>query len=80
LEDLAEALARENGVPALGEACWRVIRFLREFYAYNGRGPLNRQISKDTGMSLLEMERLFPDGIKYGARRFAGLPNPKHCG
>lgn len=79
-EELADALARESGLAELGEERWRVIRFLREFYAYNGRGPLNRQISKGTGMSLLELERLFPDGIKYGARRFAGLPNPKNCG
>ena len=30
-------------------------------------------------MSLLEVEALFPGGIKYGARRIAGLPNPKAC-
>jgi sulfur relay (sulfurtransferase) DsrC/TusE family protein len=28
---------------------------------------------------LLEIEKLFPGGIKYGARRVAGLPNPKNC-
>ena len=26
----------------------------------------------------MEMEALFPGGIKYGARRLAGLPNPKN--
>jgi sulfur relay (sulfurtransferase) DsrC/TusE family protein len=30
-------------------------------------------------MPLLELEQLFPEGIKYGARRIAGLPNPKNC-
>ena len=58
---------------------WRVIRFLREFYAINGRAPLNRQLSEGTGMSLLELETFFPGGIKHGARRLAGLPNPKDC-
>ena len=28
-------------------------------------------------MPLLELEQLFPEGIKYGARRVAGLPNPR---
>jgi tRNA 2-thiouridine synthesizing protein E len=28
---------------------------------------------------LVELESLFPGGIKKGARRLAGLPNPKTC-
>ena len=56
-----------------------MIRFLREYYACNGRAPLNRQLRKGAGMSLLELEELFPEGIKMGARRLAGLPNPKTC-
>jgi tRNA 2-thiouridine synthesizing protein E len=31
-------------------------------------------------LSLMEMESLFPGGIKHGARRLAGLPNPRSCG
>ena len=30
-------------------------------------------------MSLLELECLFPGGIRHGAKRLAGLPNPKRC-
>jgi dissimilatory sulfite reductase related protein len=78
-EEAAEALARESGLDDLGETHWRVIRFLREFYANNGRAPLNRQLKAGTELSLLELEALFPGGIKYGARRIAGLPNPKLC-
>jgi TusE/DsrC/DsvC family sulfur relay protein len=78
-EEVAGQLAAEAGVPLLGEAQWRVIRFLREFYLENGRSPLNRRLAQGLGMTLLELERLFPDGIKYGARRIAGLPNPKNC-
>lgn len=78
-EDIAEALSRESGLPSLSEEHWKVIRFLREFYHNNGRAPLNRQLAKGTGMSLLDIENLFPGGIKYGARRIAGLPNPKAC-
>jgi dissimilatory sulfite reductase related protein len=78
-EELCISLARERGIAELSDQQWRVIRFLREFFACNGRAPLNRQLSEGTGMSLLELEKLFPEGIKHGARRLAGLPNPKGC-
>ena len=78
-ESVAEALAAESGMDGLTGDHWRVIRFLREFYDYNRRPPLNNQIKKGTGFSLLQIEKLFPEGFKYGARRIAGLPNPKTC-
>jgi sulfur relay (sulfurtransferase) DsrC/TusE family protein len=53
---------------------------LREYYLQNGRAPLNRQLKAGLGMSLMEIESLFPGGLKLGARRLAGLPNPKTCG
>lgn len=78
-EEVARELAREVGLEEFGEDHWKVIRFLREYFLYNGRAPLNNQLKKGTGLSLLELEGLFPGGIKYGARRLAGLPNPKTC-
>ncbi len=72
-------LAGEGGLAELSDKHWRVVRFLREFYANHGRAPLNNQLRKGTEMSLLELEKLFPGGIKNGARRLAGLPNPKTC-
>lgn len=74
-----EILARESGILHLEERHRRVIHFLRQFYEYNARAPLNKELRQGTGLSLLEMERLFPQGIKNGARRLAGLPNPKTC-
>lgn len=78
-EDAAEELARESGLQGMDDTQWRVIRFLREFYSVQGRGPMNRDLRAGTGLSLAELERSFPDGIKLGARRLAGLPNPKTC-
>ena len=78
-EGVAEALAAESGLEALTETHWRVLRFLREYYLRNGRAPLNRQLTKATGLCLLQTEELFPGGIKHGARRLAGLPNPQTC-
>ena len=75
----AAELARESAALELGPDHWKVIEFLREFYAYNARAPLNAQLKKGTGLSLLQLEELFPQGIKLGARRLAGLPNPKTC-
>ncbi len=77
---MALALAREAGLAELDSTRWRVLCFLREFYGANGRAPLNRQLKAGTGMSLQDLEGLFPGGIKNGARRLAGLPNPKTCG
>ncbi len=78
-EEVAVALAKETGLAELNEIQWKILRFLRGYYLENGRAPLNRQIKEGTGISLMEMEALFPGGIKYGARRLAGLPNPKTC-
>jgi TusE/DsrC/DsvC family sulfur relay protein len=78
-EPIAEIMASEMGIAKLGDRQWETIRFLRGFYLENGRAPLNREFGRLTGFSLLETERLFPGGIRGGARRLAGLPNPKSC-
>jgi tRNA 2-thiouridine synthesizing protein E len=78
-EAAALELARERGMDGLDEAQWRVLRFMRGWYEHNGRSPMNKDLKAGTGLTLLELERLFPDGIKLGARVLAGLPNPKTC-
>ncbi len=78
-EEAAETLAKEVGLTELSETQRMILQFLRKYYFQNGRAPLNHHIRQGTGMSLMEMEGLFPGGIKYGARRLAGLPNPRNC-
>jgi TusE/DsrC/DsvC family sulfur relay protein len=78
-EAAAEQLARESGLARMDDVHWRVLRFMRAYYVRNGRAPMNRELRAGTELSLAELERLFPDGIKMGARRLAGLPNPKTC-
>ena len=77
--EAAEELARASGLERLDEVRRGVLRFLRDYYLRNGRSPMNRELRVGTALSLAELERLFPDGIKMGARRLAGLPNPKTC-
>lgn len=79
-EEVAGVLACESGITLLKNAHWRVILFLREYFLQNGRAPLHRELKKEIGMSLMEIESIFPGGIKHGARRLAGLPNPSTCG
>jgi TusE/DsrC/DsvC family sulfur relay protein len=78
-EEVACCLAEENGLQRMGETHWRVIRFMRSYYFNYGRAPLNRDLKAGIGMSLIELESLFPGGIRQGARRVAGLPNPRSC-
>lgn len=78
-KERAEILARESGLDTLTDLHWRTLLFLREYYFSNGRAPMNRHLKSGLGMNLLALEGLFPGGIRNGARRLAGLPNPKGC-
>lgn len=78
-EPIAEALALEQGIGKLSEIQWEIIRFMRNFYFYEGRSPMNKELKAGTGHSIQQLEALFPGGIRLGARRIAGLPNPKAC-
>lgn len=78
-EEIAEALALECGIERLTAAQWSVIRFLRNYFSYYGRAPMNRDLKAGLGISLMDLEALFPGGIRRGARRIAGLPNPRSC-
>jgi dissimilatory sulfite reductase related protein len=78
-EEVALTLALEKGLKDLSEMQWRVIRLLREYYLSNGKPPLNRELKAGTGLSLRELDALFPGGIRQAARLLAGLPNPRTC-
>jgi dissimilatory sulfite reductase related protein len=78
-EEAARELAQREGLEEPGDRHWRVLCFLRGYYRDRGKAPLGREIREGLGMSLLEIETLFPGGLKGGARRLAGLPNPRGC-
>lgn len=79
-DEVGAAMAEECGIASLSERQWHVIRFIRQYYTEQGKAPMNHKIKVGTGMSLAEIESLFPGGIALGARRLAGLPNSKGCG
>ena len=50
-EEIFEALAHESGISLITDQHRQVVRVLREFYAYNGRAPLNNEIRKGTSVA-----------------------------
>jgi len=78
-EEIAKTLAAETGLHEMTATHWRIIRFMRDYFANQGRAPLNAHLKSGLGVSLMELERIFPGGIRRGARKIAGLPNPKSC-
>lgn len=78
-EQVAQFMAREAGIEKLSDQQWRVLRFIRTFYVEQGKAPMNHKIKLGVGLSLMEIEALFPGGIARGARRLAGLPNARGC-
>jgi TusE/DsrC/DsvC family sulfur relay protein len=48
-EQIAQAIAAENGVPELTERHWLVVKFMRERYLTSGTAPSIRSLGKESG-------------------------------
>ncbi|MEW5965152.1 MAG: TusE/DsrC/DsvC family sulfur relay protein [Pseudomonadota bacterium] len=73
-EDLARALAREEGLGELGERHWRLIRAMRSEFQRLSGPPAMRLVCHQAGIDRSEVNALF--GYCLVAWRVAGLPNP----
>ncbi len=78
-EGVACDFAGLEGVPALTDAHWKVINYLRNYYLQFGIAPMIRKLCKETGFKLNEIYELFPSGPAKGACKVAGLPKPTGC-
>jgi tRNA 2-thiouridine synthesizing protein E len=78
-EDVARAYAVMDNIPELTGDHWKVIFYLRDYYDRFRIAPMIRKLCKDTGLSLKEIEGLFPPGPAKGACKLAGLPKPTGC-
>ncbi len=76
--EFAEKMAEEEGI-ALTDAHWKVIEFVRNYYAEKGKSPTLRQISKGGGFPMKELYKLFPKGPAKKVARIAGVPKPEGC-
>lgn len=73
-EQLARNIASADGIGPLGEAHWRVIRYLREHFVQYGAAPPMYLACVQNNLDPRCVETLF-----HGAReawRIAGLPDP----
>ena len=73
-EQLAQQMAREDGLGDLGEPHWRVIKFLRQHFIQYGALPPMRFACEANELDPHCVQELF-----HGAReawRIAGLPAP----
>ena len=78
-EDVAKFLAKEEGVDELTEDHWKIINYLKGYFAEYGIAPMVRKMTKESGYSLKENYDLFPSGPAKGACKVAGLPKPTGC-
>ncbi len=78
-EDVARYLAKEEGVEELNEDHWKLINYLKGYFAEYGIAPMVRKMTKESGFSLKEIYDLFPSGPAKGACKVAGLPKPTGC-
>jgi tRNA 2-thiouridine synthesizing protein E len=75
-EQIAEAIATQNGIPELTERHWLVVRFMRDRYLQTGTAPSIRSLGKESGVPIKE---LFPKGPAKLAAKIGGIPKPKGC-
>jgi TusE/DsrC/DsvC family sulfur relay protein len=78
-EDMAPDLAAAEGIGALTDRHWQVIRFMRHEYDAKGTGPTVRVLGKTSGVSVKELYELFPKGPAKVAAKIAGIPKPRGC-
>jgi tRNA 2-thiouridine synthesizing protein E len=78
-EQIAEAIAGENGIPELTERHWLVVRFMRDRYLQTGTAPSIRSLGKESGVPIKELYQLFPKGPAKLAAKIGGNPKPKGC-
>ncbi len=78
-EEIAAALAKEEGIEPLNEKHWKVINYMRKVFTETGDAPSIRKLTKESGVDTKELYALFPKGPAKKAARIAGLPKPKGC-
>ena len=66
-EEVAVYLAKEEGVEELTEDHWKLINYLKQYFAEYGIAPMVRKMTKESGFSLKEIYDLFPSGPAKGA-------------
>ena len=78
-QEVAVALASTEGVSELTDEHWKIVNYLRDYYAEFQIAPMIRKLCKQTGFPLKKIYELFPSGPAKGACKVAGLAKPTGC-
>lgn len=79
-QEIAVELAKEEGLPELTPAHWKIIDFAREKALSNGgAAPTLRTITSYAGVTTKELFTLFPKGPAKKVAKIAGLGKPEGC-
>jgi len=77
--ELAEEIARENGIAELTPRHWLVVEFMRDRFLATGSAPSIRSLGKESGVPVKELYELFPKGPAKLAAKIGGIPKPHGC-
>jgi tRNA 2-thiouridine synthesizing protein E len=77
--EIAEVLAKQEGIDALTPEHWKIIDFCRQTGLTTGKSPTLRQITNGTGTSTKDLFGLFPKGPAKKVAKIAGLGKPEGC-
>jgi tRNA 2-thiouridine synthesizing protein E len=78
-DDVARAIAADNGIAELTDRHWLVVRFMRDTYLSSGQAPSIRSLGKESGVAIKELYQLFPKGPAKLAAKIGGIPKPRGC-
>ncbi|MFC1572104.1 TusE/DsrC/DsvC family sulfur relay protein [Candidatus Eisenbacteria bacterium] len=78
-DDVAKAIARDEGIEDVTDEHWAVVNFIREYWKEHDLAPPVRLLCKENGVSVRQVYKLFTSGPARGACRIAGLPKPDGC-
>ncbi|MHB0967249.1 MAG: TusE/DsrC/DsvC family sulfur relay protein [Bellilinea sp.] len=78
-KEIAENLARQEGIDVLTPEHWRIIDFCRTTGLASGKAPTLRQITVGTGISTKDLFALYPKGPAKKVAKIAGLGKPEGC-
>ncbi len=76
---VAEDIAKTEEAYPMSEDHWKVVNYLRNYFLEFEIAPPIRMITKQTGIDLKTVYKLFPGGPAKGACKVAGLPKPTGC-
>ena len=78
-KEIAEVLAKQEGIESLTDNHWKIIDFCRETGMASGKAPTMRQITTGTGISTKDLFALFPKGPAKKVAKISGLGKPEGC-